>query len=166
MMGRGISAFGGAVFRNCYNLRFVVNPLSGGSLGWTWQFPNCYSLQQVITNNDTDQTGNCDFSNNYSLIRCYIIGSYTYDFTGCYSLKEIVVNGNLSYDLTTSSCYAAVLYDFRSSTTVPTGTVTLNVSRADCKIVVPDSLYSSWVSASNWSSYSSKIISASDYANL
>ena len=58
------------------------------------------------------------------------------------------------------------LYNFRGLTSVPSGTITLNVSRDDCKIVVPDSLYSTWVAASNWSTYASKIVSASDYQGV
>ena len=32
----------------------------------------------------------------------------------------------------------------------------------DCKIIVPDSLYESWITASNWSDFASQIVKESE----
>ena len=55
--------------------------------------------------------------------------------------------------------------DFKDSKSVPTlsGTGAFNFTPSDCKIVVPDSLYDSWIAATNWSTYASKIVKASEF---
>ena len=57
------------------------------------------------------------------------------------------------------------MYDFRKTMQVPTlGNSAVFSGIADiCKIVVPDNLYDNWVIATNWSTYSSYIIKASEY---
>lgn len=56
-------------------------------------------------------------------------------------------------------------YDFRASKSVPTlgGTLVFSSIPSDCKIVVPDALYDEWKSATNWSSYASKMVKASEF---
>ena len=56
-------------------------------------------------------------------------------------------------------------YDFRASKSVPTlsNTNAFNNIPSDCKIVVPDSLYDTWIAATNWSTHASKIIKASKF---
>ncbi len=63
--------------------------------------------------------------------------------------------------------YGTKVFDFSHHTSIPTLTTTsfANIP-SDCKIVVPDDLYSTWLTTSNWSTYSSNIISKSDYDNL
>jgi hypothetical protein len=56
-------------------------------------------------------------------------------------------------------------YDFRALTAVPTlvsGYAFTDIP-SDCKIVVPDALYDEWVAATNWSSFASYIIKASEF---
>jgi hypothetical protein len=64
-----------------------------------------------------------------------------------------------------SYCYGMAYYDFRASKSVPTlsNTNAFNNIPSDCKIVVPDSLYDTWIAATNWSTYASKIIKASAF---
>ena len=68
---------------------------------------------------------------------------------------------------TFSSCYGIVKYDFTEHAQVPTLS---NVSAfrniaTDCKIVVPDALYDTWIAATNWSGASivGHIVKASEY---
>ena len=59
-------------------------------------------------------------------------------------------------------------YDFSNHTVVPTLSNTnafINIP-SDCKIIVPDNLYDEWIAATNWSTYSSKIIKKSDWDAL
>ena len=70
-------------------------------------------------------------------------------------------SGNYAF----SSCSSVAFYDFSQCTSVPTlgGTSVFSYSNSDCKIVVPDALYDEWISATNWSSYASKIVKASEF---
>ena len=61
--------------------------------------------------------------------------------------------------------YEAKVIDFRSSDDVPS-LENINAFQgipATCKIVVPDNLYDTWKSATNWSTYASRIAKASEY---
>lgn len=57
------------------------------------------------------------------------------------------------------------MYDFRKTMQVPTlgNSTAFSGIANNCKIVVPDNLYDNWVIATNWSTYSSYIIKASEY---
>jgi hypothetical protein len=57
--------------------------------------------------------------------------------------------------------------DFRALDVVPTlsSNVFSNIA-SDCKIIVPDALYDEWIAASNWSTYASYIIKASEFESL
>ena len=61
-----------------------------------------------------------------------------------------------------------LLYDFTNNTSVPTlgNTNAFLYINANCKIVVPDSLYDTWIVASNWVTYASHIVSESDYTGV
>jgi hypothetical protein len=61
--------------------------------------------------------------------------------------------------------FFAVLYNFSQCTSVPTlgGTSAFTSIPSDCKIVVPDALYDEWIAATNWSSYASNIVKASEF---
>jgi hypothetical protein len=62
-------------------------------------------------------------------------------------------------------CYGMAFYDFRASKSVPTllNANAFNNIPSDCKIVVPDSLYNTWKAATNWSTYASNIVKASEF---
>lgn len=90
-----------------------------------------------------------------------------YAFYYCYTLASIVIPSGVTSIGTYafSNCYGMAYYDFRASKSVPTLSSTnafYNIP-SDCKIVVPDSLYSSWTTATNWSTYASKIVKASAF---
>jgi hypothetical protein len=56
-------------------------------------------------------------------------------------------------------------FDFRAHEVIPTlvnANAFQNIS-ASCKIVVPDALYDQWKSATNWSTYASRIVKASEF---
>ena len=56
-------------------------------------------------------------------------------------------------------------YDFSALTTVPSLSATNAFTNipSDCKIIVPDALYDTWISATNWSTYASYIIKKSEF---
>ena len=61
--------------------------------------------------------------------------------------------------------YSVGVFDFSIAATVPTlaSTSAFGGIPSDCKIVVPDALYSDWIAATNWVNYASYIVKASDY---
>jgi hypothetical protein len=88
-------------------------------------------------------------------------------FYDCYGMASVVIpqgvtgiDSNAFY-----GCYGMAFYDFRASESVPTLFKTNAFSNipSDCKIVVPDALYDTWIAATNWSTYASKIIKASEF---
>ena len=54
-------------------------------------------------------------------------------------------------------------YDFSDCITIPILNSTMCFSGSNFKIVVPDTLYDEWISATNWSTYASRIVKASEY---
>ena len=62
-------------------------------------------------------------------------------------------------------CDAMTEYDFTSLTAVPTlgNDTVFNRIHSYTKIVVPDNLYSTWITETNWSNYASYIVKESDY---
>ena len=111
-------------------------------------FYNCYSYDKTVTVASTVTQLNATFY-------C------------CYNVPKIVFLG----DLTTISgaafynCLLCLEYNFTHCTTVPAlaATNAFTSINTNAKIVVPDSLVSSWKAASNWSAYASYIIGESDY---
>ena len=135
---------GSNAFNNCMAIkRIVFNRMSLASS----MFYNCYGVKEIIGINDGYQIQNSIFNNCRSLTKFVFLNNVTrlrtYVFGGCVSLKII--------DLTICSA-------------VPTldSTNVFNYVPNDCKIIVPDSLYESWITASNWSNFASRIVKESD----
>lgn len=93
------------------------------------------------------------------------IGQYAFYY--CRSLASITIPNSVtsinSYAF--EGCASCLLFDFRGATQVPTlsSTDAFRYTPSNKKIVVPDALYDEWKSATNWSSYASYIVKASEY---
>lgn len=131
-------------------------------------FPLCYSLNRFPF---AMRTNGSTFNNALSLKEAFIssnsteIGSVT--FRLCYSLSKIhIPSGITSIGANAfNSCLSMRKYDFTKLSQVPTlsNTNAFGSIQSDCKIVVPDSLYDTWIIATNWSNYASYIVKESEY---
>lgn len=157
---------GSATFQQCYALKgiaFNKNANIGANL-----FSNCYNLTRVVTPSVTSVNGTYGSCSNLRETTIPNTITTIQNFLGnCYSITKV----KLPSSLTTinayafSNCYSCKEYDFTSLSAVPTlaNVNAFNNIQSDCKIVVPDSLYNSWIGTTNWSNYASYIIKESDY---
>ena len=146
-IGKNVTNIGNYAFQNCYSLASVVIPGSVTSIG-NYAFSSCYSLTSVVIPESVTSIGN-------------------YAFYSCYSLASVVIPQGVTSigNYALYYCYGMAYYDFRTAKSVPTlgGTSVFSSIPSDCKIVVPDGLYATWIAATNWSTHASKIIKASEF---
>jgi hypothetical protein len=167
-----VTSIGNYAFNYCVSLESVVIPNSVTSISDN-AFDSCYSLTSVVIPNGVTSIGSRAFTACYSLLSVVIPNSVTsigeYAFNYCYSLTSVVIpNGVTSIESRTFYNGVSLrILDFRTHTSVPTlsRTDALNSIASDCKIVVPDELYDSWIAATNWSSTSvaKYIVKASEF---
>lgn len=165
-----VTSIGNYAFDHCYSLASIAIPDSVTSIGGS-VFLGCYSLASVVIPQGVTRIGSNTFYQCYSLSSIVIPDSVTsignYAFNYCYSLASIVITdsvtsiGNGAF----FDCCGMAFYDFRTSKAVPTlsNTSTFSNIPSDCKIVVPDDLYDSWIVATYWSTHASQIVKASEF---
>ena len=168
-IGENVTSIGNRAFQHCYSLASVTIPDSVTSIGQE-VFGNCYSLASVTIPNSVTSIGTYVFQYCYSLTSVTIPDSVTiivaYAFAYCYSLTSVTIPdsvttiGNDAFN----SCYSLIKYDFTSATSVPTLSKTNAFTDINgiCKIYVPDALYDSWITATNWVTYADYIYKASE----
>ena len=146
-IGAGVTSIGNNTFYSCYSLASVVIPNGVTSIGKE-AFFYCHPLASVVIPNSVTSIGNTAFFYCYSLASVVIPNSVT-------SIGNSAFYG----------CYSLAILDFRTHTSVPSlvATNAFYDIPSDCKIVVPDALYDEWIAATNWSTYASKIIKASEF---
>ena len=116
-----------------------------------WMFRGCTSLTQAPVLPATTLANNC----------------YYYMFRNCTSLKRIKMNassGNWGSSML-NGCTSLELVDMTGSVGVPQLSHVNNFDNTNdtYKIVVPDSLYDTWITATNWVSIASHIMKQSDW---
>lgn len=167
-----ITKFGGMVFAQCKKLQFIVIPNNLSTFVGR-NFNGCYVLKNIIypKNVPTPSALLSWYYQCYSLKKAIFPSSLTSignDFMpDCYNVNSIKIQSNISSmgRSTFSNCYSILLYDFTKLTAIPTLDNTNSFSGINklAKIVVPDSLYTTWIVASNWVTYAEYIIKESDY---
>jgi hypothetical protein len=146
----GITRIGDYAFWNHSYITKMTIPDSVQYVGRN-AFDNCSGLTTLVFPH------NCTTINTYTFNRCAKMETITfngnivtisaYAFSGCTVMKAILFNGNTS---------VPKLANVNAFNSIP----------ATCKIVVPDTLYDSWIATTNWSTYASYIIKKSDYDAL
>ena len=167
-----VTSIGNSAFNACNSLSSVVIPNGVTSISDS-AFNACNSLSSVVIPNGVTSIGSSAFNNCNSLSSVVIpngvtsIGSSA--FYNCNSLSSVVIpNGVTSIGNSAfNNCISIALFDFRTHTSVPTLSnynAFSNIA-SDCKIVVPDELYDSWIAATNWSNsnVAKYIVKASEF---
>lgn len=163
-----------AAFRACKTLKYITIPKISSSCGGSYAFASCFLLSNIsISKSTATILSESTFSSCCSLKRLCLPSSITrlnaYSLNGLYSLEKIifplgVANISASYVLENNS--AMLIYDFSHLTSVPTLNNINSFSgiNKQAKIIVPDDLYTTWTTASKWSTYANYIIKKSDYS--
>lgn len=188
---KSINAIGLGMFSNCKSLSSISLPKGVTSIS-TNAFNSCFSLSRIAIPTSVSILGASAFSDaiinslvipdgverlNETFNGCKALASVimpesittigTYAFGSCESLTNLVISKNVKNinDMAFYSCRGMSFYDFSQCTSVPAlgGTYAFNAIPSDCKVVVPDALYDSWIAATNWSKIASNIVKASEF---
>lgn len=166
----GIKTIGTNAFYNCKSLGAIKFPDGTTTIGANF-FQNCTALKNVKFPDTISALSNYVCRYCYSLSSVELPKNITtinnYSFEGCKSLAFIRIPEGVTSIGTDAfkNCIGLGCMDCRLLTSVPTLVATASLSSvpSDCKIVVPDALYEAWCAASNWSTYASRIVKASEY---
>lgn len=169
-----LSSIGNGLFGNCYNLKKVIFPygiytMTVGTSSSTTIGSGANNIEYIIAPFNISGTTIPYFCLNCSNLKTLVtnITDIGTNFaSSCGTATKMIFLGDVTHIANNSFAYNICMevYDFTHCSSVPTldGTAFSNI-KSNCKIVVPDSLYSTWKTTSNWSTYASNIVSASDY---
>ena len=139
---------GNYLFQGCGNLTEVTYSRKLKSVPPN-TFRDCIKLRTIIFYDDSDLAE---------------IG--TDAFYACSALTELIFpQGITSIGSAFTGCTGMLKYDFTKLTAVPTlsSSTAFTGANDNMRIVVPDNLYDSWIDETNWTTYKSRIIKASEY---
>lgn len=168
------SIYSGA-FRQCWSLQKAYFPncsIIGSSVFYGCSrlseisFPRCNTIHPYAF------TG-CSVLGSICLPRCYYIGAYA--FSNCYSLSMVVCSHSSTdayiysysafqkcYNLLSLYLLGSVIYSLSNTNafiSTPISNYTTSTGGVYGSIFVPASLYDSYISATNWATYSSRFAS-------
>lgn len=153
---------GDKVFKGCVTSEIPSYATSIGDYVFHSSYIGSISIPDSVTS-----IGSSTFygaKNIKEIIAPNVDGVLTQTFRDCSNLKKVILG-----DITKIESYAfynsAILQyvDLRRCSSVPVLAETGSFSLTNCKIIVPDALYDEWIAATNWSTYASRIVKASEY---
>ena len=159
-----VKSIGVNAFNNCYSLTSITIPSGVKSIGSS-AFNNCYHLTSITIPSNVTSIGSMAFGNCYPLTSITIpSGVKSIDgsvFYNCRSLSNITIPSGVTSIGSSAfyNCYAIAEYHF-----LPTTPPTLSNTNAfsgipdDCIIYVPSASLSAYQTATNWSTYASKMV--------
>lgn len=159
-----------ACFYGCSSITSVTIGSNLRQLG-AGAFSNCENLHSVNLEHAENLANIYDKAFSGSAITTIsfpdVVSTINYAVcSGCRSLisaifpRDVTRIGVIAFDY----CESAQYYDFSKAAQVPqVDTTSFRGNPSSIKIIVPDSLYSSWKNATNWSALADKIIKKSDW---
>ena len=158
-----VTSIGKSAFSSCYALSSINIPDSVTSIGES-AFHKCYALPSINIPDSVTSIGASAFGYCYALSSINIpdgvtsIGKST--FSSCNALSSINIPDSVTSIGASafSYCYAIRYFDFTSCTAIPTVESNSFNSTVNFTILVPAALYDQWITATNWSTYASKIV--------
>lgn len=160
----------GLMFYNCYCLKALMLPSTLTVIPSSIS-EGCFGMKVISLPNSArvDSTSNFFSYNNMLKTITFPEGITSIPnscFRGCYNLKELylpsTVTSIAAYGF--NWCSGLERLDFSNATAVATianNNAITNMSKA-CIVIVPDSLYESWIAASYWVNISNQIFKASE----
>ena len=164
-----LSTLGTYTFQGCQSIKKITIPNTITAIN-SYVFNNCTTLENV------DYGSNITNISTYAFQNCYLLEKITLPssiatignsaFYLCTCLKEVIfpstvttISANAFYN-----CLGMCKYDFSKHTSVPTlsNKNAFNNIPTSCKIIVPDSLYDAWISATNWTNFTNNIVKVSE----
>ena len=158
-----VTNIGQNAFDSCRSLTSITIPGSVTSIN-AQAFGNCRGLTSVIISDGVTNIGQAAFNYCSGLTSITIPQSVTSigvsAFSGCRSLTSITIPESVTSinAQAFSNCYSMGEYHILSTTPPNIYTNTFSVIPGDCKIFVPAQSVDTYKSATNWSTYASKIV--------
>ena len=159
-----VNSIGASVFYGCSALDSIVIPEGETSISSS-VFSNCTSLRNITIPDSVTSIGSSAFNGCSSLESIVIPESVTSisqsAFKNCQSIywADIRTSAKITANTYNFSNSKGSKFDFSSCSSIPVLSATSGLGSISyvTLIIVPDSLYDSWIAATNWSTFASKI---------
>lgn len=166
----GIIDFGVAQFELCYLLESISIPYGVTNIKSN-SFLSCISLNSIIIPESVLNIENLAFQGCTILTELIlpmdikVINNAT--FYQCYLLLSMIIHKGITTIAANAfgSTVSLSIMDLREVTSVPILGGAIGASNTNALYVVPDSLYSQFIVATNWAASAKQIISQTDYEN-
>lgn len=167
-----VSSIGSYCFQYDYGLKSVSLPKVLDSVG-TYSFSYCGSLRRLTLPYTLSTIGTYICAYAYALatvtLPTDVASLPTYVFRNAGSMTYVKIPaaftsiGNYAFN----QCYSLKVVDFRDHTVVSTisNTNSFTNTASNCKFVVPDELYDTWITTNVWTNLASKIVKASEFVD-
>ena len=143
-----LTSLGNTVFAYMYSLKSIEFPTTSSPTNFTSSLlQGCQLLTSVTVPSNITKLSSNVFSGNKSLSQVKFLGDITEINSGVFQ-----------------NCASLKLCDLSKCTSVPSllNSNAFSGTTARLKIVVPDSLYTTWIGSTTWSAYADYIVKASE----